>query len=126
MKRAFYYSTKAWYAKKLNAENEKIIFGIYEQGEGTTGEMKMQWVTLGTRQVPQLCIFDDAWNALTSFPDVIQKLGEVDSKNITPDQFIEILLSCGFTDNTEYNNPHEPNEQERINLKKKLIEAKIM
>ncbi|MCP4370020.1 MAG: hypothetical protein GY797_18170, partial [Deltaproteobacteria bacterium] len=67
-----------------------------------------------------LQVFDDAWSALAGFTDVVEKLGKKDDENITPEQFVEILLSCGFVDDTQYKSPYEPEE---IVLKKELIEA---
>jgi len=34
-------------------------------------------------------------------------MGEVDSEDITDEQFVEMLLSCGFKDLTKYESPYE-------------------
>lgn len=119
-KRMFIWSSRAWYAKAMGDKHQEIMFGMYHPEGGTSGEMGMRWKELSGRQVPQLQVFDDAWSALALFTDVIEKLGEEDGENITPEQFIEILLSCGFVDDTDYKSPYEPDETE---LRKQLIEA---
>ena len=75
-----------------------IVFGIYRKEGGTAGEMSMRWSDLGLDSVPYLHCYDDAWNILPEFSDLIAKMAEVNNKNITQDQFIDILLSCGFVD----------------------------
>jgi len=119
-RRAFVWSSKAWYAEAIRDERQEIMFGMYHPEGGTSGEMGMQWKELSGRQVPQLQVFDDAWSALALFTDVIEKLGEQDDENITPEQFIEILLSCDFVDDTAYDSPYEPKE---TTLQKELLEA---
>jgi len=104
-KREFYWSNKAWYGRK-NEANE-IYFGLYHykkdgQKDGTSGEMRILWETQNKREVPQLQVFDDAWSALSRFHDVIDKLAEYDDRKITPEQFVQILKSCGFRDRTAY------------------------
>lgn len=98
--RGFHWYRKAWYSR---GEIEKEIgFGLYYINDGCAGEMVMEWENLGGKNVPRFHVYDDGWKALASFTDLIQKLGEVDDENITQEQFVEILLSCGFTDMTPY------------------------
>lgn len=105
-RRAFVWSSKAWYEEEI--DEEEIMFGMCRLRGGTSGEMAMRWKEFpGGRQVPQLQVSDDAWSALALFTDVITKLGVRDNENITPEQFIEILLDCGFVDDTEYKNEHK-------------------
>ena len=120
-RRAFIWSSKAWYADGFYREGEEVMFGMYAKDNGgTSGEMAMRWKDFSGHQVPQLQVFDDAWSALSLFTDVIEKLGEKDNENITPKQFIEILLSCGFVDDTAYESPYEPKETA---LRKEIAEA---
>jgi hypothetical protein len=98
--RGFHWSTKAWNGKSVF--DRSISFGMYQPGDGTSGEMTMVWHDLGRKIVPKLECFDDGWNALSLFDDLIKKLGEHDDENITEDQFVSILLECGFTDMTAY------------------------
>jgi hypothetical protein len=99
--RGFHWGDRAWYAHALTEHS--ISFGMYEPGGGTSGEMTMVWKNLCDKAVPKLECFDDGWNALSLFTDLIQKLGERDDENISQEKFVEILLACGFTDMTEYN-----------------------
>ena len=78
------------------ANDKKIMFGLNERGDGTLGEMAMQWVALGGDCVPQLRVFDDAWATLFTFADLLEKMAEVDDQNISPADFINILKECDF------------------------------
>jgi len=111
-RRAFAWSNKAWYAETMNNKSQEVMFGMYNPKGGSSGEMSMRWKSISGRQVPQLQAFDDAWSALALFTDVIAKLAENDSDNITPEQFIEILSACGFVDDTPYKSPYEPKKTE--------------
>jgi hypothetical protein len=44
--RGFYWSKKAWYAEIIKCEND-IVFGLYGEDGGTSGEMIMKWYNLG-------------------------------------------------------------------------------
>lgn len=62
----------------------------------------MRWLELSGQMTPRLHAYDDAWRVLASFSDdLLQRLAEVDDKNISPEQFIEILKSCGFVDKSQ-------------------------
>lgn len=79
----------------------EVHFGLYSPDGGASGEMAMQWYRLGGNVAPTLEIFDDAWSALATMPDLIAALGERDDQNITPQAFCELLLSLGFVDDEE-------------------------
>ena len=102
--RGFYNSSEAWYSKMEGAypHDKEVMFGWYVPNEGTTGEMGMRWHELGNNSVPRLEVFNDAWNALFTFADVLEALADCDGENITPKQFCELLLSLGFVDITKY------------------------
>ena len=100
--RGFHWLNKAWYAEANKLKNGNITFGIYSTEGGTTGEMTMEWIDLSGKSVPRLQCFDDSWKALASFTNLIDALGLVDDKNITEEEFVKILLGCGFTDLTKY------------------------
>lgn len=120
--RAFTVHGESWYAKTSRLKPdvlEEILFGIYltdEDGtdDGTSGEMAMRWYRVASKPTPRLEAFDDSWDVLASFADVIEKLGEVDSKDITPQEFVNILVECGFQDRTAHVSPHAtPDRPER-------------
>ena len=104
--RAFYRSSKAWYAKSLGEHEPEIMFGIYDDhGEGCVAEMSMRWHQLGENLVPRLECFDDGWSVLATFGDLLAELAKRDGKNITEAEFADILLKLGFKDQTQYTNP---------------------
>jgi len=80
---------------------KSVMFGMYceyldgSSGE-TDGEMEMTWETLDNKEVPRLKVYDDAWEILNSFKDVVSKMAKVDDENITIKEFCDILNSCGF------------------------------
>lgn len=121
-RRAFVWSARAWYHRP--GDGPEINFGMYAYEGGTSGEMTMEWIELDRRQIPRLKAFDDSWSALAMFGDLLQKMGEADDENITQGQFVEMLISCGFEDKTEYQSPYEPQETA---LRKELadLEGKI-
>jgi hypothetical protein len=102
--KGFVHLSRTWYAKHaLRAGDiiDEVMFGFYYGGGGTSGEMSVRWSELGGAIVPRLEVYDDAWDALNEFKDVIEKMAEVDGENINPEQFCKILLSCGFRDDTK-------------------------
>lgn len=106
-KRGFSWFDKAWYAGTARADEQPhITFGLYHPEGGTTGEMQMVWEDIGRQPLtPRLCVFDDAWTALASFDDLLRAMAETDGQCITQEQFVEMLLACGFEDMTEYARP---------------------
>jgi hypothetical protein len=100
--RGFVWSNKAWYDEANKIKNGMIHFGIYSAEGGTTGEMTMEWMELARDIIPRLSAFNDSWEVLASFKDVIDILGRVGNKNIADDDFVKILLDCGFSDLTKY------------------------
>jgi len=119
--RGFYWSNKAYYTKSLPKESPEINFGMYSKEGGTSGEMSMVWKNISNEATPQLKCFCDEWSALSLFPDLIKKLGEHDSEDITDTQFVDILKECGFEDLTPYKAPGgETNQSNKIKLRKEL------
>jgi chemotaxis regulatin CheY-phosphate phosphatase CheZ len=98
--RGFYWKKKAWYAH-VTSEKE-IIFGMYGEKGGSPGEIVMKWHNLMEREVPRLECFEDSWETLYSFSDLLKVLANHDSENISQEKFVEILLSCDFKDLTPY------------------------
>ena len=108
--RAFYWSSRAWYAGSIprGAESAEIMFGMYDTGQGgCTGEMGMRWHDLGSGKVaPRLESFDDSWSALALFSDLLSDMAENDGENITQEGFVEMLKRHGFKDMTSYESPY--------------------
>jgi len=103
--RGYHRSSKAWYSKNNN-DRTRVGFGMYAEEGGTSGEMEMEWIELGGKECAILKCFEDGWNALALFTDLIQKMGEVDSEAIQEEDFCKMLDECGFKDLTEYKDPY--------------------
>jgi hypothetical protein len=103
--RGFVHTGDAWYKKSALAPDvlDDVMFGFYapEAGSTGTGEMGMRWYEQDGKAVPRLEVYDDGWHALNEFSDVTQRLAALDNQGISPKQFCEILLECGFLDMTE-------------------------
>ena len=106
--KGFCRSSKSYNTKHLSNDESEIMFGMYKDGDvgRTTGEMAMRWKWLDSEWVPQLQVFDDAWNTLFhECIDVLKVLAEKDNKNIDEPEFATILTELGFKDLTPYQEP---------------------
>lgn len=105
-RKVFVQLSRSWYRnahRQMNTSDAIEIFMIWFRHPegGTTGEFQVQWVLLGGRAVPRLEVFDDAWHALASMPELIEALANVNGKNIAPADFCKMLIELGFSDETE-------------------------
>jgi hypothetical protein len=71
--RAFYHYGAAWYAdavRDTSREADKVNFGIYHDGGGTSGEMAMTWHVLNSHEPPaaRLECFEDLGAYLPQCP----------------------------------------------------------
>ena len=107
--RGFYHLSEAWYGS-VNLQNsqytDEVNFGFYSPDGGTSGEMSVRWKELGGKNVPELQCFEDAWNTLASFTDLIIEMGKLDSQCIQPKEFCTLLSRLGFKDLTPRENPY--------------------
>lgn len=104
-RREFSWTGKAYYRDHVIKEDvvDEVCFGLYNsKGGGTIGEMLMIWKDLQDKVVPRLHVYDDAWFSMSSFDDLWRELAKHDNENITPQDFVDILKSCAFKDNTPY------------------------
>lgn len=113
--------------KFTHMKNPEISISLHSPGGGVYGEFIVVWVMLNNRLVPKLEAFDDSWRVLSCFSDLLDKLAEVDSENILPNEFIEILNSLGFINSDSYEGDFIPKEmfdayQTRRKRDKKLDE----
>ena len=88
-------------ASQYTKANRSISILVYDEDQRYTGEIICQWVLVANRPVPQLQVFYDAWRGLMLLPDLIERLGNLDNANITPQRLVEILDECGFVDCTD-------------------------
>lgn len=101
--RAYYHLKEAWYAEANLKDRDfvdEVMFGFYHPDGGTSGEIAMRWIDLGSYIAPQIQCFNDAWHALGECKDVIDELAKVDDINISSERFCLILQACGFVDMT--------------------------
>jgi len=79
-----------------------IFFGLYSYDDSGSaneiGSVRMDWELIDKNYVPRLKCFDDGWKALATFTDLISEMSKYDNQKINQDQFIQILLKCGFVD----------------------------
>lgn len=118
-RRAFHWSTKAYH--HCPSGQPEVIFGMFHTDGSTSGEMAMRWEKLGNRLVPQLQVFNDAWSALALFPDLIERLGNLTERPLLEEEFVELLLDCGFEDITQYESPRERLHKEESLAAEKLL-----
>jgi hypothetical protein len=107
MIRGFYHLKEAWYADaNLNNRSDGLVdeinIGFYgpDGDQGTTGEFAVRWTELGGGVVPQLCVYDDAWEALTHFSDLLEEMAKLNYKNPSATDFCELLKRLGVKDLT--------------------------
>lgn len=97
----FYVENKQWYAYQFDRVNPQIMIGDYPEGGGTRGEFSIDWELLGGAYIPRLKCYDDAWEVLANEPSLIKALGELNNKNSTQEEIVEVLLSLGYRDLTQ-------------------------
>lgn len=76
---------------------------------------------------PRLKCFNDGFDVLSTFNDVLDELAKWDDYNFTPDEFIELLESLGFINNKSYQVDFIPDSmfeeyQKERNKKKNRLE----
>lgn len=105
MIKGFSHLSRTYYGESILHKNDDFVdevnFGFYDNQGCTTGEMYVQWVKLDNQVYPKLSVLDGSWSALAQFHDLIDLLAQHDDKRITPDEFCQLLLQCGFKDITE-------------------------
>ena len=106
--RQFVQVSRAWYAKSSLVDDtiDEIVIGFYHPDGGTTGEFVLQWVCINNRPTPILYSFEDSWNALWSFQDLLEKMADLDGENPSPEQICQILLELGVEDATPKISPY--------------------
>ena len=86
--RKFSQLSRAWYADANLPDGytlEVVNVGLYHHEGGTTGEFQVSWSFLGGKLVPELRAFDDSWNALLQFRDLLESMSSIDDENIESD-----------------------------------------
>lgn len=101
-KRQFIQLSRAWYADAIRNTGivDRITMGFYHKEGGTTGEFEIQWIKLCGSEKPKLSAFNDSWNAMWQFRDVLKAMAAMDGTDPTPDEICKMLISVGVEDNT--------------------------
>jgi hypothetical protein len=99
--RKFYRHSKRFPALKLEDGGiDEVVFGLYDSER--VGEMCMIWYApekFGTiRPTAKLEVYEDAFESLSKFTDVITSLGPYNKAYIQPREFCALLLENGFTE----------------------------
>lgn len=95
-KRGFTQLSKAWYgpaSMERSTNIDEVTIGFYCPDDGTTGEFRVVWEKLAGRITPCLMAFDDGWNALFNFGDMLESMADIDGENISPDDFCKLLVA---------------------------------
>ena len=107
MIRGFYHLSEAWYAdanltNRYDGLIEEVMIGFYgpDGDQGTSGEFAVKWEHLGGKLTPQLCVYDDAWDTLSHFSDLLAEMAKLDSESPSPLEFCELLTRLGIKDLT--------------------------
>lgn len=112
--RGYYRFSKDWYATDRDWAKPTIMVGLYHPDGGTAGEISIEWENIKGQQVPKLSAYDDGWKALSSFDNLLREMAGWDNKNITEEQFVQLLDKTGFTDLTPYKQILKHSQQPRI------------
>ena len=102
-KRQFRQLSECWYADANiygTSLVDQVNVGFYHPDGGTTGEFQITWEVLAGKLVPHLKAFDDAWDALIHFDDVLKSMADFDDKNISPKDFCALLSALGIENAT--------------------------
>jgi hypothetical protein len=102
-KRQFTQLSRAWYGKaNLNNNTvDEITIGLYGEDGSTVGEFHIEWIRLGNTVSPKLIAFDDSWNALWFFLDVLEGLSKLDNLDTPPEDICNLLIKCNVEDVTK-------------------------
>ena len=128
MIRGFYHLKEAWYAdvnlcNRFDGLIDEVLIGFYgpDGDQGTSGEFAIKWTELGGKLVPQLCVYDDAWDALTHFYDLLDAMKELNNTNPSPTDLCELLKRLGMKDLT----PRDDARRESQRIIKEAHEATL-
>jgi hypothetical protein len=105
--RGFYHLSEAWYAdanltNRYDGLIDEVMIGFYgpDGDQGTSGEFAVKWKHLGGKLTPQLCVYDDGWDALSCFEDLLAEMAKIDKMSPSPAEFCELLTRLGIKDLT--------------------------
>ncbi len=78
---------------------DMVIFGNFSaKGLGYEYEIMMEWIELGGRISPRLCMFSESFRALTEHAELFKELVSLHDTDFTPEEFSKLLLRLGYRD----------------------------
>lgn len=100
--RGFVVLSESWYSESYATNDivDEISVGMYYPNDGTTGEFCIRWRRIAGNSVPRLEVYDDAWDALHRFGDMLAWMASQDGQNVSPQAFADALRSMGVEDLT--------------------------
>lgn len=106
-----HYSTASYYepiVKSTGVDPEhldSITIGFYSESTGgTLGEFSLVWKELGGKKAVVLRVYDDAFEVLNEFLDLVVWLKDYNNADLQPSQVIKMLLAHGVKDFTKRDN----------------------
>ena len=114
-KRQFIHLSRAWYGVSALQERDfrdEVMFSLLFEDGSTEGEIAIRWYDFPAPggQAARLEAFDDSWETLGKFQDVIARMAALPLQKrscISPEQFCRLLEACGFEDATPAQAPQE-------------------
>jgi hypothetical protein len=108
--KAFHWTGKAYYGRDgrtfTDGSLDEIMIGMYAPEGGTSGEFGIRWYELGGKVTPQLRVWDDAFDVLGRFQDLLSFLAEHDSEGVSASTVAVFLRNAGYQDMTAYDSPY--------------------
>ena len=109
----YHIPAEAWYARQCHRDVPEITLGLYEPGDGSSGEMTIQWLLAG--RSAQIQAFNDSWSALAEIErrtagGFLGGLEELDGTSPGTGQIVVLLRELGFEDATPRENPKAKDE----------------
>jgi len=107
---AFYTHSRSYYHTADSLPNgviDEIMFGVYHEDGGCSGEGAIRWYELGGGTALRLELFDDGMLLLDRASDFLGALREACDNNRTPmcSDVERMLLASGFRDKTKTEDP---------------------
>lgn len=102
--KGFYLTSESHYGPTFLAGQDyadQLMIGFYDGSGNTTGEFAIRWWPLGNQVQARLEVYQDNWDTLTHFPEVITLLQSLAKHVPSPQHLVQQLLDLGFTDYTE-------------------------
>lgn len=109
--RCFNQLSRTWHGNytkrnhKYDGEYDDIIYvGFYHPEGGISGEFRFNFGSfISGGDYIEMVSYNDSWSSLFYFSDLIEEMAVIDDKDVTPDEFVRILIGLGIKDRTRVN-----------------------